>query len=180
MTQERQANYRNPAVDQRFDFYTLGNNFRNSDIHAFIGKLDMKRIGVYRCQREFLYTVFRDTLNKLRVLDKFILPSIKTYIFGDGNFPFCIPIILSENNPEMSSMLLKFAATLGVETRPICTGNIVRQTPFMENYKPDEYPNSEHLHNNGFYIGLHAKIDVSDVKVVAEKFAKSVLAYNKR
>ncbi len=180
MAQERQVNYRNPAVDQRFDFYTLGNNFRNSDIHAFIGKLDMKRIGVYRCQRDFLYTAFRDTINKLRVLDKFILPSIKTYIFGDGIFPFCIPIILSENNPEMSSMLLQLAATLGVETRPICTGNIVRQTPFMENYKPDEYPNSEHLHNNGFYIGLHAKIDVGDVKVVAEKFAKSVLAYNKR
>ncbi len=180
LPQERQVSYRNSEVDQRFDFYTLGNNFRNSDIHAFIGKLDMKRIGVYRCQRDFLYTAFRDTLNKLRVLDKFILPSIKTYIFGDGNFPFCIPIILSENNPEMSSMLLKFAATLGVETRPICTGNIVRQTPFMENYKPDEYPNSEHLHNNGFYIGLHAKIDVGDVKVVAEKFAKSVLAYNKR
>ncbi len=179
LPQGLQANYRNPAVDQRFDFYTLGNNFRNTDIHAFIGKLDLKRAGIYRCQREFLYNLFRNTLNEYKVLNKFIMPSIQTFVFGDGNYPFCIPIILSENNPSVASSLLKLAADLGVETRPICTGNIVRQTPFLDNYNATDYPNSEHLHNNGFYVGLHAKVEAIEIKRVATAFAKHVLLSNK-
>ena len=44
--------YNNPDVDSRFDFYCLGNNFRNSDIHAFIGLLDLKRIHKLKKKRE--------------------------------------------------------------------------------------------------------------------------------
>jgi dTDP-4-amino-4,6-dideoxygalactose transaminase len=36
--------YINKDVDSRFDFYFLGSNFRNTDINAFIGLLDFKRI----------------------------------------------------------------------------------------------------------------------------------------
>ena len=174
LPQERQAKYRNMKVDQRFDFTMLGNNFRNTDIHAFIGKLDLRRAGIYRCQRELLYTLFRDTINKNWVLDKFVLPSLQSYVYGDGDFPFCIPIVLSQKNPAMANKLLKFAETMGVETRPICTGNIVRQTPFAENYKFEDYPNSEHLHNNGFYVGLHAKINPNDVRELANKVSQIV------
>ena len=174
LPQHLQDTYRNPKVDQRFDFHLLGNNFRNSDINAFIGMLDLNRAETYRCQREFLYTAFRNKLNESRVLDKFIMPTLTSYKYGDGIFPFCIPIILSENNSAMRDRLLQIAHGMGVETRPICTGNIVRQTPFLDNYKPKDYPNAEHLHNNGFYIGLHAKVKKEDVEELASVFATTI------
>lgn len=174
LPQHLQDTYRNPKVDQRFDFHLLGNNFRNSDINAFIGMLDLNRAETYRCQREFLYTAFRNKLNESRVLDKFIMPTLTSYKYGDGIFPFCIPIILSENNSAMRDRLLQIAHGMGVETRPICTGNIVRQTPFLDNYKPKDYSNAEHLHNNGFYIGLHAKVKKEDVEELASVFATNI------
>jgi len=36
--------YENKNVNPQFDFYSLGNNFRNSDIHALVGLQDFKRI----------------------------------------------------------------------------------------------------------------------------------------
>lgn len=179
LPKDLQDTYRNLSVDQRFDFFLLGNNFRNTDIHAFIGMLDLKRAGAYRCEREFLYTLFRDTLNKKRVLNKFLMPSLVSYVYGDSIFPFCIPIILENNSPSLRDELLEIANQLGVETRPICTGNIVRQTPFADDYKVEDYPNSEHLHDNGFYIGLHAKVKTQNVEILAEAFAKHVTHFYK-
>ncbi len=177
LPKELQETYLNPLVDQRFDFYLLGNNFRNTDIHAFIGMLDLERAGLYRCKREFLYTLFRNKLNDKRVLNMFAMPSLTSYLYGDSVFPFCIPIILASHSPDLRDQLLDIAANLGVETRPICTGNIVRQTPFADNYKFENYPNSEHLHNNGFYIGLHAKVRKQDVEELAEAFSKHITLY---
>lgn len=176
---ELQDTYINPLVDQRFDFYLLGNNFRNTDIHAFIGMLDLERAALYRCKREFIYTLFRNKLNDKRVLNMFTMPSLTSYVYGDAVFPFCIPVILASHSPDLRDQLLGIASKLGVETRPICTGNIVRQTPFADSYKFGDYPNSEHLHNNGFYIGLHAKVRKQDVEDLAETFAKHVTLYCK-
>ncbi len=176
---ELQHTYRNPLVDQRFDFYLLGNNFRNTDINAFIGMLDLERAGVYRCKREFMYTLFRNKLNDLRALDMFTMPSLTSYVYGDANFPFCIPVILADDNTNLRDQLMAIASELGVETRPICTGNIVRQTPFADDYKAGHFKNSEHLHNNGFYIGLHAKVRKQNVEELAEAFAKHVILSKK-
>ena len=139
--------------------------------------LDLERAGIYRCKREFLYTLFRNKLNDKRVLNMFAMPSLTSYLYGDSVFPFCIPIILASHSPDLRDQLLDIAAKLGVETRPICTGNIVRQTPFADNYKFENYPNSEHLHNNGFYIGLHAKVRKQDVEELAEAFSKHITLY---
>ena len=80
LPKELQETYLNPLVDQRFDFYLLGNNFRNTDIHAFIGMLDLERAGLYRCKREFLYTLFRNKLNDKRVLNMFAMPYLTSYL----------------------------------------------------------------------------------------------------
>jgi len=162
----------NPDVDSRFDFSLLGNNFRNTDIHAFIGMLDLKRVNQYRAQREMFYNLFRSILNKRKVLDMFIMPNIITLNNDEKIYPFCIPIILKKHNPAMRDRLIKISHEMGVETRPICTGNIVRQTPFKNNYRSGAFDGAEHLHHNGFYIGLHGLLN----KFQVEKFAETLVA----
>ena len=162
----------NPDVDSRFDFSLLGNNFRNTDIHAFIGMLDLKRVNQYRAQREMFYNLFRNILNKRKVLDMFIMPNIITLNNDEKIYPFCIPIILKKHNPAMRDRLIKISHEMGVETRPICTGNIVRQTPFKNNYRSGAFDGAEHLHHNGFYLGLHGLLN----KFQVEKFAETLVA----
>lgn len=145
--------YLNKNVDSRFDFYLLGNNFRNTNINAFIGLLDFKRIQFYINKRIELYSYYINKYNKKDFLPK---------IFAERmHVPFCIPVICK--NKEDKEKALKFCELNGIETRPIISGNLLRQTCFKkyDNYK--NYKNSELLNNNGFYAGLHSKVSLNSL-----------------
>jgi CDP-6-deoxy-D-xylo-4-hexulose-3-dehydrase len=149
--------YENKKVDSRFDFYCLGNNFRNSDIHAFIGLLDFKRRFKYVKQRRKLYGVFQRNINK----DRYLLPH--EYITDDTDsswyVPFCIPIICKgEQRPERLVKIKEYCLENSIETRPIISGFLGYQTAYEGMMDEKDYPNSVFLHNNGIYIGLHPKV----------------------
>ena len=55
----------------------------------------------------------------------------------------------------------------GVETRPLCSGNLLRQ-PFLKEYELeiDWTPSVDYLHDNGFFIGNnHLVTDEDFVKL---------------
>ena len=148
--------YLNPQVDSKFDFYILGNNFRNSDIHAFIGLLDFNRVEEYISNRKNLYSLFAENLDS----DKYIIAQEyedRTHI------AFCLPIVFKNPNPDKLKAAIKYCADNKIETRPIISGNLLRQTCFnkYENYKC--FSNSEFIHQNGFYIGLHNKLSAFQI-----------------
>jgi len=149
--------YSNQNVDSLFDFYSLGNNFRNSDINAFIGLLDFARINEYIEKRVNIYNKIKDIFENKDI----ILP--KT-IEGRTAVPFCFPFI--SKDPNFIKSLIKFCKDNGIETRPIISGNLLKQTCYKEydNYK--NFKNSEFLHNNGFYIGIYPNIKDSQIKIL--------------
>lgn len=150
--------YQNPEVDPRFDFYVLGNNFRNSDIHAFIGLQDIKRIEEYHKTRVTLYNLFK---TKMAGHNKLVLPKS---IGEREHSPFCLPIILKEKNKERISQMKKACYNLGIETRPVISGNLLRHTCFQKYGNHYDFPVSEHLNNFGFYVGLHNKVKPKQVE----------------
>jgi len=52
-----------------------------------------------------------------------------------------------------------FAEELGIETRPIVGGNLLRQTIFQEYGDYKDYPNAEWFHKYGIYVGLYKKMN---------------------
>lgn len=138
--------YNNPDVDSRFDFYCLGNNFRNSDIHAFIGLLDLKRINKLKKKRENLFKLFAEELSNF----DYSIESIKQHS------PFCLPIICRDE--KQKKQISEFCETNQIETRPIISGNLLRQTCYMKYANPENFPNSDFLHKNCFYVGLHYNV----------------------
>lgn len=146
--------YSNPDVDSRFDFYCLGSNFRNSDINAFIGSLDLAKVDSHMMNRIYLYDRYEQSLAK----NKFILPksfSNRTHV------AFCLPIIFKD--PSKKKEALNFCFKEGIETRPIISGNLLRQTCLQKYDDFKLFENSETLHNNGFYVGLHTKLTEKDI-----------------
>lgn len=141
--------YLNKDVDSRFDFYCLGNNFRNCEIRSLIGMLDLKKANVHIAKRKSLFNVFESEIDE----SKFILP--ERYENRDP-VPFAFPIICKNFNTK--KIALDFCSENSIETRPIISGNLLRQTCFRKYGNPEEFPNSELLHHNGFYIGLHTKL----------------------
>lgn len=149
--------YNNEEVDSLFDFYSLGNNFRNSDINAFIGLLDFARINEYIDKRIKIYNKIKDILK-----DKDIILPVE--IENRTAVPFCFPIVSQDS--DFIKSLIKFCKENGIETRPIISGNLLKQTCYKQydNYK--NFKNSEFLHNNGFYIGIYPNLKDSQIKIL--------------
>jgi len=146
-------NIQNKEVDSQFDFYQLGSNFRNTDINAFIGLLDFNRLDKLKLKREELFNYFVKYTNNIK---------LKTKNGKSNHSPFCIPIIC--DSKEQKADMLEFCRENKIETRPIISGNLLKQTCYNKYGNPQDYPNSDFIHNNGFYIGLHYNVSTKQVK----------------
>lgn len=158
--------YKNRKVDYRFDFYSLGSNFRNTDINAFIGLLDYERRLEHVRNRRYLYKEFSSNLNRKR----YVLPyNYQGYMDQSQHVPFCLPIICKGEDSEDRLRDVKFYCfERGIETRPIISGFLGYQTAYKQYMNEKDYPNSIYLHNNGIYIGLHSKVKASKIKKLIE------------
>ncbi len=67
-----------------------------------------------------------------------------------GNSSFCLPFVCKKKTTM--NQLKKIFTTVGIEYRPIVSGNLLRQ-PFLKNYKLEDSTNVDLLHDNGVYIG---------------------------
>ena len=154
--------YENKNVDSRFDFYCLGNNFRNCDIRAMIGLLDLKRVYKYICIRRRLYGVFQRNLNK----DRYLLPQerITDKIDSSLYVPFCIPIVCKgDKKEERFNKIKEYCLENLIEIRPIISGFLGYQTAYQGLMDEKDYPNSIYLHNNGIYVGLNTKLKKNQI-----------------
>lgn len=160
---DRKAKYENPIVDSKFDFYCLGNNFRNSNINAYIGLLDFNRIDDYIKIRKYLFNIYKENIDP----KKYLIP--KSVEHSD-DVPFCLPIISKSKDSKNNA--LNLCCNLGIETRPILTGNLLKQTAFKRFGSMNDYPNSNLLDANGFYVGLHPKVSKSKLQLLINKLNK--------
>jgi CDP-6-deoxy-D-xylo-4-hexulose-3-dehydrase len=151
--------YANWNVDSRFDFYNLGNNFRNTEINAFLLNLDLDRYNDYRLKRLKLYQHFYNKIDK----SKYYLPTNNKHI------PFCLPIILK--NPSLKKQIEQRFISKGVETRPIISGFLGNQTAYKEFFKnepSEKFEVARKISDGGFYIGLHPKLTFKDIDFFIE------------
>lgn len=150
----------NPSVDKRFEFASLGSNFRNCDGRAVVGLLDLKRAKRYAAGRVASYERFRPRLDASR----YHTPPLK-----NGDVPFALPIVARYSSPARDA-IIALCDRLSIETRPIVAGNMMRQEPYRSLFRHDTgHPKygcgvAEMLNNNGLYVGLgsspsHEQID---------------------
>lgn len=151
---DQKSKFSNKDVNDKFDFFLLGNNYRNSDIHALIGRMDLKRVDKYISSRIDLFNYFKESVpsEKLLLPDEFL---------DRDHVAFCIPIVFKKD-VDLNSVL-KECEDNSIETRPIISGNLLRQTCYKQFGDYKNFPNSEFLHNNGFYVGLHPKVTKNQI-----------------
>lgn len=150
---EAKQKYRNPDVDERFDFNLLGNNYRSTDISAFIGLLDFEKIEKHAEKRKQLSSLFRVSLSP----DFFETQA--------GSILFALPLIprrtLSlQNQVKIKNRLIEYFKKHSIEYRPIISGNLLRHTAY-KNYNKNQshFPIAEHVHDFGLYVGLYPNLN---------------------
>ncbi len=154
LPESAQARYQNSKVDKRFDFYSLGNNFRNTNLNAFIGLLDFQRRAKYITARKRLFCLF-----------KLLLDPNKYYVPDGDHIPFCLPIVsIGPSGKHRHKRAQQLCDSLSIETRPIISGFLGYQNAYSIYFdENDTYPNAKYLHEHGFYVGLYSQVSVKQV-----------------
>lgn len=132
-----------PDIDFQFMFLTDGFNVRNTEFNAVLGLSQLPKLDRFIDIRNRNYSRFleicRQYPNDLITLDH------------PGRSSFVLPFLFSD--AEKKKPFQTLIRNNGIESRPLISGNLLRQ-PFLRCYYiPGHFPNADFLHDNAFYIG---------------------------
>lgn len=139
----------NPELNPDFIFAFPAYNTRNTEIGGILGRNQLKRLDkMVEIRNENLHT-FLNTINPNKYRTDFKLEGCSNYAFN---------LILKEPDIDFVKILMSKMKENGIEFRRGSAGggNQIRQ-PYLKNVVPEnhhlDFPNVEHVHFYGFYIG---------------------------
>ncbi|SVB37059.1 uncharacterized protein METZ01_LOCUS189913 [marine metagenome] len=139
----------NPELNPDFIFAFAAYNTRNTEIGAIIGRSQLKRLD---------RIVKRRTRNLLRFLKQIDSDKYRTDFKLEGSSNYAFNLVLKYPDDDLIQRLMQKMRECGVEFRRGSSGggNQIRQ-PYLKGIVPDghhrEFPETEHVHFYGFYIG---------------------------
>ena len=156
---QKKIENQNKNLDPRFIFINSGFNLRPLDITAAIGFNQFKRLKSFIKIRNMNCKKIINSLKKSKKWDQQfsffkINSKVKPSFFG-------FPVLLNKRYIGKRKKYLKLLDRLGVETRPIISGNFLNQ-PAVKLFKlkkiKSKVPQAQEVENLGFFIGLHTKL----------------------
>jgi CDP-6-deoxy-D-xylo-4-hexulose-3-dehydrase len=139
----------NPELNPDFIFAFPAYNVRNTEIGGIMGRSQLKRLD---------QIVKRRTENLLRFLKQIDQSKYRTDFKLGGSSNYAFNLILKKPDDDLIQRLMLKMRESGVEFRRGSAGggNQIRQ-PYLKGIVPDghhrEFPETEHVHFYGFYIG---------------------------
>ena len=139
--------------DSKFVFEEIGYNFLPLEISSAFGLEQLKKLSKFikiRNSNFFMLYKYFSGYKEFFVLPK-QLKEVQTSWLG-------FPLTITSDAPFSRTQLLKYMENNNIQTRPIFTGNILRQPGFKgiigQNLKKD-YPVTDEIMKNGFILGCN-------------------------
>ena len=139
----------NPELNPDFIFAFPAYNTRNTEIGGILGRSQLKRLDKMVEVRNDNLKTFLNTINVKKYRTDFKIEGCSNYAFN---------LILQEPDVDFVKILMSKMKESGIEFRRGSAGggNQIRQ-PYLKSIVPDNhhlnFPNVEHVHFYGFYIG---------------------------
>ncbi len=138
--------------NEMYTFYYPGFNLRSTDLQAFIGRRQLKKIDEMCKIRYKNYLLYKEKLNTPW------LPSEHENTFTSN---FCFPV-LHERRDE----IIKDLIDNNIQCRPLIAGNLGVHPVHIERYGRVELPNSDYIHKFGFYLPNNHSITEEDITLI--------------
>lgn len=161
--------------DAKFIFEEIGYNFMPMEIGAAFGNAQLDKLSIFKKARtynfKYLYNFFKKHENF------FHLPEQDSNIETQW---LAFPLVIKDGAPFSRLHLVKFFEKNNIQTRPIFTGNILRQPAFRKiKHKGmnNGYPVTEKIMKQGFIIGCHhglTEVHLQKIEDVFTSFIKHV------
>lgn len=139
--------------DFKFLYGVLGYNFKSSEMNAAFGLVQLDRFYEFEKLRRELIERYLFNLKNVREI---VLPD-------DSIKPNWLAIPLQYSN---RLELLEFLENRGIQTRVTFAGNITRHPAYREYL--EEFVNSDTIMKDGFLLGAHHGMTISDVDYVCD------------
>lgn len=154
--------------DAKFIFSEIGYNFQSTEIAGAFGLEQLKRLKTFSISRKRnfkkLLTFFK------RYEDLFILPEQNPH--ADTAW-LAFPLVLRDSAPFAREELIRFLEKRAIQTRPIFTGNILRQPAFKKitcRTLPGGYPAADLITRGSLLIGCHHGLNERMLRHIFESF----------
>ena len=154
----------NPELNPDFIFAYAAYNARNTEIGGIMGRSQLKRLD---------HIVVRRTENMLRFLKQIDSSKFRTDFKIEGSSNYAFNLILKKPDDDLVSRIMKKMRESGIEFRRGSAGggNQLRQ-PYLKGLVPDhhylEFPETEHIHFYGFYIGNFPDLHGQEIDELCE------------
>ena len=138
-------------LDERYKFLNWGFNLRPTEVQASFGIKQIEKLPFFNSKRvEISASIFSFLHSYEFFIPTVVDPKASASWLG-------IPIVLRKDCPFSIKELSSYLEKNGIETRPILTGNILRQpiaSKLFPDISPKEFEGAEYIHMNAIYIGL--------------------------
>jgi CDP-6-deoxy-D-xylo-4-hexulose-3-dehydrase len=149
----------NQELNPDFIFAFPAYNMRNTEIGGILGRSQLKRLDAI---------VQRRTENQHHFFDLIDKKKYRTNFKFEGSSNYAFNLILNEPDNDLVQRLMSKMRSSGIEFRRGSAGggSQIRQ-PYLKGIVPDghhlEFPETEHVHFYGFYIGNFPDLDFVEI-----------------
>jgi CDP-6-deoxy-D-xylo-4-hexulose-3-dehydrase len=161
--------------DAKFLFSEIGYNLQPSELEGAFGLVQLKRLAEFTRRRK---KHFVELTSFFKTYDRwFILPEADP---RTDNAWLAFPLTIRTGAPFTRMEITKYLEEHHIQTRPIFTGNILRQPAFRDlaaKRRRGGYPVTDHIMKNGFLIGCHHGLTAAHMKYLTSTLAEFLSQY---
>ena len=153
--------------DSKFIFKEIGYNFLPTEISAAFGLAQLKKLQEFKKIRK---KNFNKLMEFFSDLDYFILP--KQHKATETAW-LAFPLTITDNAPFSRLEIIKHLESNQIQTRPIFTGNAIRQPAFKNILHKNlemEFPHANNIMKNSFLVGCNQGLNPAHIEKMIETF----------
>jgi len=175
LSNQKKLEKKHKDINKNFFFVNSGFNLRPTDVQAAIGLSQFQSLNSFIKIRK----INREKIIKKIKIDKRWKNQV-SFIEKNNNVEpswFGLPMLFNKKFKYKKKSILNKLDKLGIENRPIISGNFLKQPALKKyniNQKVKNFPNANHVHEFGLFVGIKNKImSQIEVKKFANIFFKS-------
>ena len=153
--------------DSKFIFEEMGYNFLPSEISAAFGLVQLKKLKIFAKIRKRNFNELNSFFNSINFFETpKQLSNVETSWLA-------FPLTIRSNAPFTRLEIVKHLESCGIQTRPVFSGNILRQPGFKNiKYKDlgKEYKVANNIMRNSFLIGCNHGLDERHMNRIKTSF----------
>jgi CDP-6-deoxy-D-xylo-4-hexulose-3-dehydrase len=161
--------------DNKFIFSEVGYNFLPLELSAAFALVQLEKFPKFSKLRKENFQKLYDFFGQY---EKYFTRSVLTP--GADTIWLAFPLIIKEDAPFTRLELVTFLEDNNIQTRPVFTGNILRQPGFKKvehKLAVEKFPNTENVMRNAFVIGSHHGLNDDQIEYMTGKFTEFLAKY---